>query len=336
MRPTAFRQPDTPRSMSLSDERFFVTGATGFVGAFLVRKLADLGCEVHLLERENAKRWRLRDVENAFTFHRGDLTDLEGLRKIVSNVQPTVIYHLGVHGAYPFQTDADETIRTNVFGSWNLLKACSDIDYKVFVNTGSSSEYGSKPHAMRESDVLDPDSYYAVAKSAQTLICRHTARIDKRPINTFRLFSVYGPYEEPSRLVPTVIRSCLEGRELKMVSPETARDFIYVGDVVDAYLRIDELSGPYGEVFNIGTGVQSTVRDVVEACLQATGANPKVSWGAMPHRPWDTETWVADCTKVRRMLNWTASTGLEQGIAKTVEWSRSQQASRDSSTAPAV
>ena len=322
--------------MSLSGERFFVTGATGFVGACLARKLADLGCEVHLLERENAKRWRLRGVENAFTFHRGDLTDLECLRKIVSKVQPTVIYHLGVHGAYPFQTDADETIRTNVFGSWNLLKACSDIDYKVFVNTGSSSEYGNKPHAMRESDVLEPNSYYAVAKSAQTLVCRHTARIDKRPINTFRLFSVYGPYEEPSRLVPTVIRNCLEGRELKMVSPETARDFIYVEDVVDAYLRIDELSRHCGEVFNIGTGVQSTVRDVVEASVQATGASLKVSWDAMPHRPWDTETWVADCTKVRRMLKWTAGTGLRRGIAKTVEWARSEQPSGDASTAPAA
>ena len=268
--------------MSLSDERFFVTGATGFVGAVLARKLADLGCDVHLLVRDNANRWRLRDVENAFTFHRGDLTDLEGLRKIVSNVRPTVVYHLGVHGAYPFQTDADETILTNVFGSWNLLKACSDADYKVFVNTGSSSEYGSKPHAMRETDVLEPNSYYAVAKSAQTLVCRHTARADKRPINTFRLFSVYGPYEEPSRLVPTVIRNCLEGRELKMVSPETARDFIYVEDVVDAYLRIDELSRHCGEVFNIGTGMQSTVRDVVEASARATEASPKVSWERSP------------------------------------------------------
>ena len=323
--------------MSLSDERFFVTGATGFVGAFLARKLADLGCDVHLLARENANRWRLRDLENAFTFHRGDLTDLEGLRKIVSKVRPTVVYHLGVHGAYPFQTDADETILTNVFGSWNLLKACSDVDYKVFVNTGSSSEYGSKPHAMRETDVLEPNSYYAVAKSAQTLVCRHTARVDKRPINTFRLFSVYGPYEEPSRLVPTVIRNCLEGRELKMVSPETARDFIYVEDVVDAYLRIDELSRHCGEVFNIGSGMQSTVRDVVEASTRATGASPKVSWGAIPHRPWDTETWVADCTKVRRMLKWTARTGLDQGIAKTVEWVRSEPCQpEDSSPARAA
>ena len=322
--------------MSLADERFFITGATGFIGACLARKLADLGCDVHLLTRENANRWRLRDVENAFTFHVGDLTDAGGLRKIVSKVRPTVVYHLGVHGAYPFQTDADETIRTNVFGSWNLLKACSGIDYKVFVNTGSSSEYGSKTHAMRETDVLEPDSYYAVAKSAQTLVCRHTARIDKRPINTFRLFSVYGPYEEPSRLVPAVIRNCIGGWELKMVSPETARDFIYVEDVVNAYLRIHELSRHCGEVFNIGTGVQSTVRDVVEASARATGVNPNVSWGALPPRQWDTETWVADCTKVRRMLKWTARTGLEQGITKTVEWFRSERPSGDPSPAQAA
>ena len=311
--------------MDLSHERFFLTGGTGFVGACLARRLVEAGAEVHLLVRESADRGRLKGVDGKLTFHVGDLTGAE-LESIVKAVQPTVIYHLAVHGTYPFQTDADETIRTNVFGTWNLLKACASIDYKVFVNAGSSSEYGSKPHAMRETDVLEPNSYYAVAKSAQTLVCRHTARIEQRPINTFRLFSVYGPYEEPTRLAPTVVRHCLEGRALEMVSPGTARDFVYVDDVVDAFLRIEKLGSLCGEVLNIGTGLQSTVKDIVEAAVAVAGKAPPIRWGAMDARPWDTETWVADCTQTRRLLEWTATTQLPEGIAKTAAWHREQLA----------
>ena len=310
--------------MNILNESFFVTGATGFVGSCLVRKLAEIGCEVHALVRPQANLWRLHDLEGRVDLHTGDLNDAGHLRDLISDIQPTIIYHLAVHGAYPDQTNADEIILTDVFGTWNLLKACSEIDYKLFVNTGSSSEYGSKQCAMRESDLLEPNSYYAVAKAAQTLVAQHMAHSDRRPINTFRLFSVYGPYEEPSRLVPTLIQRCIAGKALDMVSPDTARDFIYVEDVVEAYLQIGQLSLQCGEVFNIGTGIQSTMRDVVRAAVRSTGAKVRINWGSVPARTWDTETWLADATKVRRVLKWAPKTSLADGMEKTTEWFRSE------------
>jgi nucleoside-diphosphate-sugar epimerase len=310
--------------MNITSERFFITGATGFVGSCLTRKLVELGCDVHVLVRRGSNQWRLSGMADRLSVHTGDLNDAEGLRTLISGVEPTVIYHLAVHGAYPHQTDADQIILTDVFGTWNLLKACAEVDYKLFVNTGSSSEYGSKQSAMRETDLLEPNSYYAVAKSAQTMVCAHMARNDRRPINTFRLFSVYGPYEEPTRLVSNVIRRCLEGKTLDMVSPSTARDFIHVDDVVEAYLQIGQLSLQCGETFNIGTGVQSTVREVVNAALKATGARPRVNWGSMPARSWDSETWLADITRVRRTLKWSPKIGLAEGILKTADWFRAR------------
>jgi nucleoside-diphosphate-sugar epimerase len=313
--------------MNPLEQRFLVTGATGFIGASLVRKLAEMGCEVHALVREGADMWRLRGTEQKVRLHKGDLTAADHLRDLVLSIQPTVVYHLAVHGAYPDQTNADEIIRTDIFGTWNLLKACAEVDYKVFVNTGSSSEYGPKLHAMRETDLPEPSSYYAVAKCAQTLVCQHMARAERRPVNTFRLFSVYGPYEAPSRLIPTIIRRCLEGKDLEMVSPETARDFVYADDVLEAYLQLGQLSLQCGETFNIGTGVQSTVRDVVRAVLRSTGAKVKVHWGSMAARVWDTDTWVADPSKVRRVLKWKPKTSLTEGIERTVEWFRGNRAS---------
>lgn len=317
--------------MNVLSERFFLTGATGFVGACLARKLAEIGCEVHALVRPNANLWRLRGLEQRIHLHTGDLNDGDRLREVVADIQPSVVYHLAVHGAYPSQMNSDQIIRTNVFGTWNLLQACSDVDYKVFVNTGSSSEYGSKSNAMRETDLLEPNSYYAVAKAAQTLVSQHMACADRRPINTFRLFSAYGPHEEPSRLIPTLIERAMEGKPLELVSPDTARDFVFIDDVVEAFLQIGQLSLQRGEIFNIGTGIQSTVRDVVRAVLRATGANVKVRWGSMPARSWDSETWLADPSKVRNRLKWVAKTSLIEGIQKTVDWYRSdgRQMSRE-------
>ena len=315
--------------MNPLDQRFFVTGATGFVGASLVRKLSGIGCEVHALVREGADLWRLRGIEHRVHLHTGDLTAAERLRKLVLAIQPSVVYHLAVHGAYPDQTDADRIILTDIFGTWNLLKACAEVDYKVFVNTGSSSEYGPKIHAMRETDLPEPSSYYAVAKCAQTLVCQHLARAERRPVNTFRLFSVYGPYEAPSRLIPTLIRRSLEEKELEMVSPDTARDFIYIDDVLEAYLQLGQLSLQQGETFNIGTGVQSTMRDVVRTVLRATGAKVKVHWGSMLARVWDTDTWVADPSKVKRVLKWAPKADLAEGIEKTVEWYRAKRTEQE-------
>ena len=240
-----------------------------------------------------------------------------------------MIYHLATHGAYPFQDDAEKIIKANVLGTWNLLKACSGIDYKVFVNTGSSSEYGFKLNPMREADMLEPNSYYAVAKSAQTLLCQHVAQSQKKPICTFRLFSVYGYYEEPSRLVPTLIRSCLKGKSLKMVSPETARDFIFVDDVVAAYCRLSRLAKLSGEIVNIGTGRQRSLREVVAEVIRLTGARVVVEWGALPARIWDANVWVADTDKSARLLGWKASTSLRDGLRKTIQWSKDDKTAKE-------
>jgi nucleoside-diphosphate-sugar epimerase len=302
-----------------------VTGSTGFVGAVLTRRLLADGHEVHTAFKSTTARWRLTGLEHELHQHQLDLRDEERVRSVVASIRPEVIYHLATHGAYPSQTDADGIIQTNILGTWNILKALGRIDYEVFVNSGSSSEYGFKDYAMRETDLLEPNSYYSVAKCAQTLLCQHVAKTESRPITTFRLFSVYGPFEEPSRLIPTLIRRCFAGEDLTLVDPDIARDFVYVDDVVDAYLRTDKLAQLRGEIINIGTGVQNPIRQVAELALRLTGARVACHWGAMPSRVWDARTWVADCTKSARLLGWRPITTLSEGLEQTIAWTRQRQ-----------
>ena len=113
---------------------------------------------------------------------------------------------------------------------------------------------------------------------------------------------------------------------LKLVSPEIARDQIYADDVVDAYLLIDRLKKFPGEIFNIGTGTQSTIKDVVETAVKVTGRTTDFKWGGMRQRMWDTANWTADITKAGKLLGWRPKIDLEKGLSSTWEWFKEHSA----------
>ncbi len=311
--------------MDLHKERILLTGAAGFVGACLTHRLVAQGIKPHVLLKPGLQAWRLKDIAKQIFIHEGDLLDQASLKNTVEHVRPTIIYHLATHGAYPTQTDAAAIINTNVLGTLHLLQALEGVAYKLFVNTGSSSEYGFKNAPMCENDMLAPNSFYAVAKACQTMLCQYLAAARKKNIVTCRLFSAYGPYEESSRLVPAIIRCCLKGQDLIMASPSTARDFIFIEDILDAFLAVHPLAACAGEILNLGTGRQTTLKEIVEEVLALTRANVQVRWNSMPDRIWDTAIWVGDPSKTAERLGWRAATPLKEGLSKTLEWFKTHE-----------
>lgn len=308
--------------MKIKGTIFLLTGATGFIGSCLLRRLVEEKADVHIILRRQAHLWRINDLLKQVGLHYSDLSDWEETYQIMKRVRPDVVYHLSAHGTYSEQNDPDQIILTNFNGSWNLLKAANAVGYKLFVNTGTSSEYGFKLNPMKESTALDPTSYYAVTKAAFTLLCNYVARQEKKPIVTLRPFSVYGPYEQPTRLIPTLMKALYSGEAMKLVKSSIARDFVYIDDIVDAYLRIDDLRRHGGEIFNIGTGKQTTIRQLVMTAIKVTGRKTKLEWGGMPSRSWDTNRWVADINKVRKFLHWRPQKNLPKGLRLTWDWFR--------------
>jgi dolichol-phosphate mannosyltransferase len=147
------------------------------------------------------------------------------------------------------------------------------------------------------------------------------ARQKDMHVVTLRLYSVYGPFEEPTRLIPTLIRHGLAGTLPPLVAPETARDFVYVEDVEEACLRAAEAVGqPRGAVYNLGTGRQTTIRDAVEALGRALPLRVQPTWGTMANRSWDTSVWVADNTGLREGLGFTPRWSFEDGLRATIAW----------------
>jgi nucleoside-diphosphate-sugar epimerase len=305
----------------MSKRVYLVTGAGGFVGANLCRRLAQAEGELHIFVKPTTRLWRLDGIVDKLVVHHVDLCDARAVEERVAAIKPSVIYHLATRGAYPSQNDGDSILLVNVFGLWNLVNACAKRGCELFVNTGSSSEYGRKTFAMRETDNLEPDSYYAVAKAAQSLLARLCSRTIDLPLVTLRLFSVYGPFEEPTRLIPRLMMAALFDEPIKMASPNTARDFVYVDDVVDTYMDVEGLSRLSGEILNVGTGVQSSLADVVATTEALLGRKIRnLAWGDLPPRAWDTDVWVADVSKLRRMASAYPNTTLREGIARCLDW----------------
>lgn len=303
--------------------RVLVTGASGFVGNCLARRLAADGHDVHLILRPVHVRWRLEHEPIQATEHRCDLTDRAAVATAVSDIRPQWVFHLAAHGAYSHQTDAEQILRANVLGTANLAQAAVEAGVEAFVHAGTSSEYGFQDHPPKETEALAPNSVYAVGKAAATLLCQLMARQGPTRMTTLRLYSVYGPYEEPTRLLPTMIVHGLEGRLPRLAEPSIARDFVHVDDVAEAFLlAAARASETPAAVYNIGTGVQTTLRDVVALACELFGIDETPCWGSMANRSWDATCWVADSALARERLGWTPRIGFAEGFERMTEWLR--------------
>lgn len=298
-----------------------ITGATGFVGANLVRRLLHDGHEIHLLVRQSYTPWRIEGIRADVHLHEVNLADEDALARVVAQIRPDWVFHLATYGAYSWQTDLRSMVQTNIVGTINLVKVCLKAGFDAFVNTGSSSEYGFKDHAPSETEWLQPNSYYAVTKASATLFCRYTAQSRGVHLVTLRPYSVYGPYEEPTRLIPTLIVRGLNDELPPLVNPDVARDYVYVEDIIEAYLRAaTQPNQEPGAIYNVGMGVQTSIRDVLDTARRIMGITVEPKWGSMANRMWDTKIWVADNRKILKELCWQPRYTFEQGLRLTVNW----------------
>jgi UDP-glucose 4-epimerase len=255
--------------------------------------------------------------------HDTDLSVPGTAAALVRDVSPEWIFHLAAHGAYSWQTDSRQICQANLLATIELVDTAEREGVQAFVHTGSSSEYGFKDHPPDEHERPEPNSTYAVSKAAATMYCSHRASAGGLPAVTLRLYSVYGALEDPRRLVFALLRHGLEGCLPPLVSPETARDFVYVEDVCEALVLAAEKAGETaGEVYNVGSGRQTTLRELVDRVRGLLAIQVEPDWSTHPQRAWDTDVWCASTTRIARDLEWSATTSMDEGLRQTVSWMR--------------
>ena len=301
--------------------RVLVTGATGFVGANLVRALVERGAHVGAVVRPGGSRDRIARHESELELFAADVGVPGDLDTAVERFRPEFAVNLAMTAGYP-DTAAQrlEQLEVSVLGTARLVEALAAVGgCERLVHVGSSLEYGPKAAPMREQDVLAPIIPRGAAKAAATLVCLVWARMLAVPAVVLRPFTVYGPFEA-SGLVPSALRAALAGGELPLTEPGVVRDFVYVGDVVDAILRAFDAPALDGEILNVGSGRQTTIEELVEAVRRVTGGELRVQPGAYPLLPHDTRQWAADLGRTRRVLGWTPATDLDEGLRQTLAW----------------
>jgi dolichol-phosphate mannosyltransferase len=142
-------------------------------------------------------------------------------------------------------------------------------------------------------------------------------------MSTLRLYSAYGPYEEPTRLIPKLVTLGLGKKFPPLANPDIARDFVYIDDVCDAFMAAaTNETEERGAVYNVGSGKQTTLKEIVDLVQRVLGIDSEPEWGSMQARAWDTSVWVSDSRKIRNVLGWEATTGLEEGLSRFARWFR--------------
>lgn len=307
--------------------KVLVTGATGFVGACLARRLLGLGHEVHIFVRLESNKWRIADIIHDLIIHVVDLQDAPAVEQAVTAIKPECIFHLATYGGFSFQQNVTSIYAANLLGTINLVHACEKTGFKCFINTGSSSEYGLKLQPMKESDLLEPQGDYAVSKAAATLFCRSEAMQKCLPVISLRIFSPYGPWDDPKRLIPYVMSSLLNAMAPALSDPLSVRDYIFIDDAVDAYLAVMAASIVPGAIYNVGSGRQTGIGEVVGKIVTKIESAVSPVWGTREKQRPEPVKWEADIRMLESHCNWKPLVSLDDGLQITIDWMKNNLSS---------
>ena len=291
--------------------KILITGAAGFIGANLTRKLIRNENEVNIIIKKTSDLWRISDVISNCNVHKIDLKKIDDVRNIIKKINPELVYHCAGHGIYPTQKNSAEIFSTNILGTFNLLDTLNENNnLRRLVNLGSLFEYSSNP--------IDP---YTISKITQTKLVEHFFKEKKLPITTLRLFTPYGKFDSPGRLICDLMIALIRNKSLEIFSKHTKRDFIHIDDVIAALEVASQQPDIDGEIIDIGTGNEISVEEIVSMANQLSDNELAVNWNDAKQREIDiSDESIFLGRQSTQKLNWKPSISLEMGLRKTIEW----------------
>lgn len=300
-----------------------IIGAGGFIGFNFLKKFLEIRTDVYGMVHSKTS-WRLRDLDKKSKLIVCDITSRDQTEKAFKKLKPSTIINCSAYGAYSHQEDTDKIYNVNFLSTVSILEILAKQKFAAYLHCGSSSEYGFNCSRPKESDELMPNSHYAVSKAAVADLISYYGKKEKMPVVHFRLYSVYGPWEEPNRLMPKIVENGLNKKLPKLVDGKISRDFVYIDDVIDAFIRVagSIRTKHYGEVYNLGTGVKITIEKLAKIAKYMYDVKEPVRFGTMKKRRWDLSDWYGNVNKIKKDFDWKYKVSVKKGLEMTTDWQR--------------
>lgn len=306
--------------MTLEKERVLVTGGTGFIGSYVVRQLLGSDADVHALD--NGFTGSAELVPETVTIHNVDLRNADAVTRTLQDVDPSVLVHLAAIHFIPYcNENPEEAFDVNTIGTRNVLEAAKGLEnLKRVVNTSTAAVYEPAPGPHVENEGIGPTDIYGRTK----LVAEDEARLFNTdtgiPTASARLFNTYGTRETNSHLIPAILDQIEDGsRTVELGNLSPARDFVHARDVADAIVTLaSEFNGEY-RAYNVGTGTEHTVREVVEAVSDALGEEITIEQDEDRVRESDRPHLQADITRLKSDFGWTPELTLREGLSQLLD-----------------
>lgn len=300
-------------------KRVLITGATGFIGTHLLRELKSAGAEIGIISRNSTS-----SCDYVFI---GSLDDKKFVSKALSKFKPEVIFHLAAERERALTYEAFSiAIKTNLNGTLNLLFAALSLkNLSRVVILGTAEEYGDNEapfhEDMRESSV----SAYSFSKQSSTHLAQLMYKSFQLPTVVIRPSLVYGPGQNSDMFLPALIESLINNKIFPMTLGEQTRDYIFVGDVVEALLKSGHSTGIEGEILNVGSGTPIQINLLVKQVENILNVKNLALVGAVPYRTKEQMNYWLDVSKAKKLLNWSSKTSIEDGLKQTIAWYRQKE-----------
>ena len=306
-----------------------VTGAAGFIGSHLVRRLASGGTRVVALYTGQHGTGRLCGIPGDLRLERADLRQPESLEGLFAAYRFAEVFHLAAHGVHENDTDAAAMSETNTLGSFALGRLALRHGVRRFIHCGSALEFSLSGAPITESFPLGANTLYGASKAAGWLLLDYLHRAEGLPLVTIRPFTVFGPGESGRKLIPGVIARAARDEPVFLTSGTQVRDYIYITDAVDALLLAAGEAATPGDSFNIGCGIGGAmpVRSLVETTLRLMKVSPSLCrFGEYQRTRPDPPFLVSNPAYARSRLGWSPRVSIEEGLIQTIRSvTRSQQ-----------
>jgi NAD dependent epimerase/dehydratase len=316
--------------MDLEESKVLITGAGGFIGSHLTEEMLKTGAHVRAFVRYTSGgstgnlKYVDTEVEN-LELIMGDLRDPYTCRNAMKDVN--YVFHLASVISIPYSyANPREYFDSNVYFILNILQAAMDSDIEAIIHTSTSEVYGTAEQVpIPETHPLKAQSPYSASKIAADKIAESFYRAFDSPVLTVRPFNTYGPRQSIRAVIPTIITQATSQKAILLGDMRPTRDFLYVKDTVRGFIDLLRNSSKlFGKTINLGTGVETSIQDLVDLIVKLTGSTARVVFDATRIRPSKSEVnrLCADVSLAKKLISWKAKTKLEDGLKETIQWYR--------------